>query len=37
MIVQFDGFKLFRVDFDVVEKSREVIINGGSKFNFGKQ
>ena len=36
-IVQFDGFKLFRVEFDVVEKSREVIIKGDSKFNFGKQ
>ena len=36
-IVQFDGFKVFRVEFDVVEKSREVIIKGDSKFNFGKQ
>ena len=37
MIVQFDGFKVFRVDFDVVEKSRDVIIKGSSKFNFGSQ
>ena len=34
-LIQFDGFKLFRVDFDVVEKTREVIIKGKSKFNFG--
>ena len=34
-LIQFDGFKLFRVDFDVVEKTREVIIKGNSKFNFG--
>ncbi|MBU78873.1 MAG: hypothetical protein CMD29_01950 [Flavobacteriales bacterium] len=34
-LIQFDGFKLFRLDFDVVEKNREVIIKGNSKFNFG--
>lgn len=36
-LIQFDGFKLFRVDFDVVEKSRDVKINGNAKFNFGNQ
>jgi hypothetical protein len=37
MIVQFDGFKVFRVEFDVVEKNREVMVKGNSKFNFGGQ
>ena len=37
VIVQFDGFKVFRVEFDVVEKNREVKIKGNSKFNFGTQ
>ena len=36
-LIQFDGFRLFRVDFDVVEKSRDVKINGNAKFNFGNQ
>ena len=36
-LIQFDGFKLFKVDFDVVEKSRSLKINGTSKFNFGNQ
>tara|TARA_Y100000385_G_C13101916_1_gene645068 strand:+ start:818 stop:3931 length:3114 start_codon:yes stop_codon:yes gene_type:complete len=36
-LIQFDGFKLFKVDFDVVEKSRDVKINGNAKFNFGSQ
>lgn len=37
MVIQFDGFKLFKLDFDVIEKSRDVNIKGNSQFNFGNK
>lgn len=37
MVIQFDGFKLFKLDFEVVEKNRKVNIKGNSQFNFGNK
>ena len=37
MVIQFDGFKLFKLDFEVVEKNRKVNIKGNSQFKFGNK
>lgn len=37
MVIQFDGFKLFKLDFEVIEKTRDINIKGNSQFNFGNK
>jgi hypothetical protein len=37
MVIQFDGFKIFNLDFEFIEGKRNVNIKGNYQFNFGKK
>ena len=37
MVIQFDGFKIFNLDFEFIEGKRKVNIKGSYQFNFGKK
>ncbi len=37
MVIQFDGFKIFNLDFEFIEGKRKVNIKGNYQFNFGEK
>ena len=37
MVIQFDGFKIFNLDFEFIEGKRKVNIKGNSQFKFGNK
>ena len=37
MVIQFDGFKIFNLDFEFLEGKRNINIKGNNQFNFGNK